>query len=90
VSGEPLDVLGQRAAERSCEVDPSHRPCDCRPLGVRRYLVYVDEDAQNDFNDWVVEEGCMPSEEESKVVRRERFRHPGAGCRSLLAAATTL
>ena len=40
-----------------------------RPLARRRsYLVYVDDDSQEDFLDWVQEEGCMPSTEETRVV----------------------
>lgn len=35
----------------------------------RSYLVYADDDCQEDFLDWVQEEGCMPSTEETRVVR---------------------
>jgi hypothetical protein len=35
-----------------------------------RHLKYVDEDAKQDFLDWVIDEGCMPSVKEVGQVRK--------------------
>ncbi len=35
----------------------------------RRHLKYVGEDEKQDFLDWAIEEGCMPSVKEVSQVR---------------------